>query len=144
MKAILTAAVASVVLGASYVALAQQGTHEQHQGAATTQAQKGPKMEMCKAMMAEQEMHAAHMKTMDAKLDALVGKMDKATGMAKMNATSDVIKELVGQRKSMHSMMQGMNTKMMAHMMEHMQAGNMGDCPMMKKMKDGGGQHSNP
>lgn len=140
MKALITAAVASVVIVGGYVALAQGG-HEQHQGtaAAKTQAQQGPTMEMCKAMMADKEKHMAHMRAMDDKLDDLVADMDKAMGMAKMNATSAVVKELVAQRKGMHTMMEGMHTKMMGHMMQHMQAGNMADCPMMKEMKGGGG-----
>lgn len=145
MKALMTAMVASLVIGGGYVALAQQGGHEQHQGTAATPAtQKAPMMESCKAMMADKEKSMAQMKAMDAKLDGLVATMDKATGMAKMSATSALVKELVAQRKGMHAMMGGMDAKMMAHMMQHMQAGTMDKCPMMKDIRDmkgsGGGQ----
>lgn len=141
MKAVMTAMVASLVIGGGYVALAQGG-HEQHQGTAAPAAQKAPTMEMCKTMMADKEKSMAQMKAKDDWLDTLVAEMDKATGMAKMNATSVVIKELVAQRKGMHTMMEGMHTKMMGHMMQHMQSGKMGDCPMMKEMMGGGGDPS--
>ena len=145
MKALITAMVSSLVIGGGYMAFAQQGGHEQHQGATAPAAQKAPMMESCKAMKADKEKHMAHMKAMDYKLDGLVAKMDKANGTAKMSATSDVLKELVAQRKSMNSMMEAKHAKMMGHMMQHMQSGKMGDCPMMKGMKDmkgGGSGHS--
>lgn len=142
MKALITAMVSSLVIGGGYIAFAQQGGYDENQGAAAPAAQKAPMMESCKAMMADKEKHMAHMKAMDAKLDGLVAKMDNANGMAKMSATSDVLKELVAQRKSMNSMMEAKHAKMMGHMMQHMQSGKMGDCPMMKDMKGGGGGHS--
>lgn len=99
-------------------------------------------MAMCKQMMADQKKSMAHMKTMDTKLDNLVAKMGRSTGTNKVNATSAVVKELVVQRKHMHTMMMGSNSKMMGHSMQHMSAGNMADCPMMKGMKgsSGGGK----
>jgi hypothetical protein len=54
---------------------------------------------------------AAHMKMMDslnARLDTLVSRMNRATGDRKLTAMADVINELVAQRKVMHEHMRQM------------------------------------
>jgi hypothetical protein len=52
----------------------------------------------------------------DARIDKLVGEMNRATGQKKVEAMAAVINELVGQRKQMRShmmqMMQGMHPGM--------------------------------
>ena len=94
----------------------------------------------CKAMMAEHEKMMAEMKTTDQRLDDLVGKMNAASGQAKVNAVATVVTEIVAQRKTMRDRMMQMHQRMMSHMGEHMQAGarSMAMCPMMKM---GGMQH---
>lgn len=144
MKTFSAAVIASLILGSSILAFGQQNKHEQHTGAAKTQTQssgmkmKAPTMAMCKQMMADKEQSMAHMKSMDLKLDTLVIRMENATGENKVNATVAVVKELVAQRKKVHSMMKGMDSQMMGHMMQHMKSGTM-DCPMMKGMMGSGG-----
>jgi hypothetical protein len=92
----------------------------------------------CQAMMADQEVMMAEMKSADQRLDDLVAKMNAASGTAKADATAAVVNELVSQRRTMRDGMMKMEHGMMAHMMEHMQAGkdSMAMCPMMKQMGD--------
>ena len=95
----------------------------------------------CQAMMADQEKMMTEMKGADQRLDDLVGKMNAASGSEKADATAAVVNELVNQRRTMRDGMMKMQHGMMAHMMEHMQAGkdSMAMCPMMKHM--GGMKH---
>ena len=65
-------------------------------------------------MMKMHEQMMAQMKAADAKLDQLVQKMDSATGDAKVNATADVVKELVTQNKAMHDHIGQMHQQMMS------------------------------
>ena len=135
-KSLVTAVAAVLLVGGGYLAVAQPGDPGQHHPATTKKAQKAqkaPSMEMCKQMMADREMQMTHMKEMDAKLETMVADMDAATGEAKANATSALVKEMVAQRKMMRPMMESMDAKMMEHMMQHMKSGKM-DCPMMKGM----------
>ncbi len=138
MKTLTLALAATLMFGGGALTLARQGTHDQHKAAAAA-AQKAPSMAMCKQMMADKEKSIAHMKEMDTKLDNLLTTMDNATGESKVDAIAAVVKEFASQRKKMRSMMDGMHTKMMGHMTQHMQSGKMGACPMMKDMMKGGG-----
>jgi len=74
------------------------------------------------------------MKAADQRLDALVTKMNAASGQVKVDATAATVTEMVAQRKMMRDRIMGMHEGMMSHMMEHMQAGpqSMAMCPMMK------------
>jgi hypothetical protein len=89
----------------------------------------------CQAMMADREKMMAEMKAADLRLDDLVGKMNAAAGTQKADATAAVVNEMVSQRRTMRDGMMKMQQGMMAHMMEHMQAGKdaMAMCPMMKR-----------
>lgn len=95
----------------------------------------------CQAMMADQEKMMTQMKATDQRLDDLVARMNAASGMEKTGATAAVVNEMVTQRRTMRDGMMKMQHGMMAHMMEHMQAGkdSMAMCPMMKQM--GGMKH---
>jgi hypothetical protein len=95
----------------------------------------------CQAMMADHEKMMTEMKAADQRLDALVAKMNAASGMEKADATAAVVSEMVAQRQAMRDGMMKMQQEMMGHMMEHMQAGkdSMATCPMMKAM--GGMKH---
>ena len=95
----------------------------------------------CQAMMADHEKMMTEMKAADQRLDDLVAKMNAASGMEKADATAAVVNEMVTQRRTMRDGMMKMEDGMMAHMMEHMQAGkdSMAKCPMMKQM--GGMKH---
>jgi hypothetical protein len=108
---------------------------EPHAGMAADMAAK------CQAMMADQEKMMAEMKAADQRLDDLVAKMNAASGVDKAEATAAVVNEMVTQRRTMRDGMMKMQHGMMAHMMEHMQAGkdSMAMCPMMKQM--GGMKH---
>ena len=92
----------------------------------------------CKAMMAEREQMMADAKAADQRLDALVVKMNAASGAEKADATAAVVSELVTQRRTMRDGAMKMQHDMMGHMMEHMQAGkdSMAMCPMMKPKGD--------
>ncbi len=48
------------------------------------------------------------MDSLDARLDTLVTRMNKATGDRKVGAMADVINELVAQRRRVHKHMRGM------------------------------------
>ena len=116
------------------------------QGAATAKVKPQSKMAAdmaakCQAMMADQQKMMTEMKDADQRLDELVGKMNAASGTEKADATAAVINEMVTQRRTMRDGMMKMEHGMMAHMMEHMQAGkdSMAMCPMMKQM--GGMKH---
>ena len=95
----------------------------------------------CQAVMADREKMMAEMKVADQRLDDLVDKMNAAPATEKVDATAAVVKELITQRRTMRDGMMKMQHGMMAHMMEHMQAGKdpMPMCPMMKQM--GGMKH---
>ena len=88
------------------------------------------------AMMADHEKRMAEMKAADDQLDALVTKMNAASATETPAATAIVVTEMAAQRKTMRDGMMKMQDGMMAHMMEHMQAGkeSMAMCPMMKSM----------
>lgn len=115
--------------------------------AATAKAKPQPQSTMadmaakCQAMMAGQQKMMAQIKAADQRLDDLVGKMNAAAGTEKADATAVVVNEMVTQRRTMRDGMMKMQHEMMAHMMEHMQAGkdSMAMCPMMKQM--GGMKH---
>jgi len=141
--------VAGVMVGCAAVVIsAMPGFAGQTPEAAKQTAKATPQSGMaagmaakCKAMMADQEKMMTEMKGADQRLDDLVGKMNAASGPAKADATAAVVNELVNQRRTMRDGMMRVQHGMMAHMMEHMQAGkdSMAMCPMMKQM--GGMKH---
>ncbi|MGE5360743.1 MAG: hypothetical protein ACM3NQ_17135 [Bacteroidales bacterium] len=90
----------------------------------------------CQAMMAGHEKMMTEVKAADGRLDDLVAKMNAASGTEKADAAAAVINEMVTQRRTMRDGMMKMQDGMMAHMMEHVQAGkaSMAMCPMMKQM----------
>ncbi|MDO8793928.1 MAG: hypothetical protein Q7J25_04840 [Vicinamibacterales bacterium] len=138
VKRIVTAIVAgcaAVVISAVPGLAAQTPTAHQHPAAA--KAKPAPAMEAkCQAMMAEHEKMMADMKAADQRLDGLIATMNTASGAEKMAATATVVTEKVTQDRTMRDGMMKMQQDMMAHMMEHMQAGteSMASCPMMKQM----------
>ena len=95
----------------------------------------------CQAMMADHQKMMTEMKDADQRLDDLIGKMNAASGLERADATAAVVNEMVTQRRTMKDGMMKDQHGMMAHMMEHMQAGkdSMAMCPMMKQM--GGMKH---
>ncbi len=78
------------------------------------------------------------MKAADTRQDALVVKMNKASGNDKAKATAALVTDMVASRRGSQDGMMTMQHKMMGHMAEHMQAGkeSMDSCPMMKPMGD--------
>lgn len=125
-RAMALACVAALLLPAAGAGQTPQQPHEHKQPADMAGG--------CKAMMADHQKMMAEMKAVDERLDALVAKMNAATGEAKVNATAEAVAELVAQRKTTRDRMLGMHQRMMSHMMQHMQAGpeSAGTCPMMK------------
>jgi formate dehydrogenase maturation protein FdhE len=123
------------------VAVQQQDRQEHHPTAAEQaemQKQEAQTMQMHQKMMAD-------MKAMDEKLNALVTKMNAASGEAKVNAIAEVVTASVQQRAAMRDTMMQMHGQMMGHMMQQMAGGMspemkkmMADSPMMKKMMSGG------
>jgi hypothetical protein len=112
------------------------------QQAATAKAEPQPGMAAHMAakdqtMMADREKMMQEMTRADQRLGDLVAKMNAASGMQKTDATAAVVNEMVTERR-MRDRMTKMQNGMMAHMMEHMQAGtaSMGMCPLMKPMSD--------
>jgi hypothetical protein len=141
--------VALMLASALTAGVAAQQHDQPHPPATTLSAKPGPlapgtkspagPMASCQQMMQMRQDMKAKMKAADDRLDALVTKMNAATGSTKVNATAAVVTELVAQRRQMRDQMMSMDTGMMGHMMEHMQSGNM-DCPMMKEIKKPGGE----
>ena len=120
-----------LALALTVSARAQDPQHQHQQTPAKPSADMSAR---CKAMMAEHEKMMAEMKTTDQRLDDLVGKMNAASGQAKVDAVATVVTEMVAQRKIMRDRMMQMRQRMMNHVGEHMQAGgeSMAMCPMMK------------
>jgi hypothetical protein len=58
----------------------------------------------------------ADMKAMDVKLDALVTKMNRAQGAAKVDAIAETVTAMVSQHKTMHDGMMKMEGQMMMQM----------------------------
>ena len=109
-------------------------TPQEHQHAATDQVKRASGMEAkCQAMMAERDRMMTAMNAADQQLDDLVAKMNTAAGMEKMKATATVVTEMVTQRRTMRDGMMKLQEGMMSHMMEHMQAGSMAMCPIVKQ-----------
>ena len=135
---VMLTALAAVVIAAAPVLAAQAPQTHQH---ATEQATAQPDMmAKCQAMTADREKMMAEMKAADERLDDLARKMSAASGPEKVDAIAVVVSETVSQRRTMREGMMKMQGGMMAHMMEHMQAGpdSMTMCPMMKMMKPTG------
>ncbi|MEQ1899064.1 MAG: hypothetical protein ABL971_16990 [Vicinamibacterales bacterium] len=130
---LLMATCAAVVTSAALV-LAAQAAPQKASAAVTAHAMPAK----CKAMMAEHEEVMAGMKAADSRQDALVVKMNKASGKDKAKATAALVTDMVASRRGMQDGMMTMQHKMMGHMAEHMQAGkeSMESCPMMKPMGD--------
>ena len=124
-----------MVFAASAAVAAQTPTKHQHAVPAKATPQAGMDAK-CQAMMAEKQTMMADMKAADQRMDGLVATMNAASGMAKADATTAVVSEMVTQQRTMRDSTMKMDQDMMAHMMEHMQAGkdSMGACPMMKQM----------
>ena len=132
---VMLTALAAVVIAAAPVLAAQAPQEHQH---ATEQATAQPDMmAKCQAMMADRDKMMAEMKASDERLDDLASKMSAASGPEKVDAIAVVVSETVSQRRTMREGMMKMQGGMMAHRMEHMQAGpdSMTMCPMMKTMK---------
>lgn len=139
IRSIVTAMLAgwAAVAIAAAPGLAAQAPQE-HQHAAGEQAKPQPDMmARWEAMKAERDNMMVEMKAADQRLDDLVSKMSARSGMEKVDATAAVVSEMVSQRRAMRDGMMKMQEGMMAHMMEHMQAGpdSMTMCPMMNMMK---------
>ena len=73
----------------------------------------------CSAMTAEHETMMVDMKVADERLDALVVKMNVASGSQRVDAIAGVVTEMITQRQAMPDGMM----KMQHVMMEHMQSG---------------------
>jgi uncharacterized coiled-coil protein SlyX len=72
------------------------------------------------AMMMNHERMMQQVQAADARMDRLVGEMNRATGQKKVDAMAAVINELVAQRKQMRSHMMQMMQRMHS---EHMMGG---------------------
>ncbi len=72
------------------------------------------------AMMMNHERMMQQVQAADARMDRLVGEMNRATGQKKVEAMAAVINELVAQRKQMRSHMMQMMERMHS---EHMMGG---------------------
>lgn len=67
-------------------------------------------------MMGMHQKMMADMKTMDVTLDALITKMNKATGTAKVDAIAEALTTMVRQHKAMRDGMMQMHDQMMMQM----------------------------
>ncbi len=127
--------IAALVVAAAHPRVAaaggEQGTHV-HDGSGM--------MDECQAMMARHAQMEEEMALMDARLDRLIAAIDKSRGKRKIDAITDVLTEMVSQRKAMRSMLLSARPEMARHMMEHMAQGKkdgsaiVAMCPMMKSM----------
>jgi hypothetical protein len=88
-----------------------------HQQDAHPMAGQAPGMAMPDAqMMTMHQKMMADMKGMDAKVDALVIKMNTAKGAAKVDAIAETLTSMVRQHKTMHEGMMQMHGQMMMQM----------------------------
>ena len=140
IMAAVAASGAALVIAASPAFAARTPQEHQHAAPAKVKPQAGMDAK-CQAMMAEKQTMMADMKAADQRIDGLVATMNAASGMAKADATTAVVSEMVMQQRIMRDSKMKLDQDMMAHMMEHMQAGkdSMAGCPMMKQM--GGMKH---
>jgi hypothetical protein len=129
---VVVAGCAAVIVLSVPVLAAQASQAQEHEHAAADMAAKDT------AMMAARTTMTADMKAADQRLDALVLKMNAASGTGTTTAAAAVVTEMVTQRRAMRDSMMKMQDGMMAHMMEHMQAGmaTMAMCPMMTPAGD--------
>ncbi len=135
--------------GGCSLALAQSNQQDQRRNDNSGQRQAAPMMQACRQMMANRRESMSEFAAMDSKLDGLVSTMRQSNGMNRTNAMSNVIQELVSQRRIIRTKTEAMDMSMMNHMMMHMQDGmmkdgmmkgwTMQDCPMMRMMNGRGG-----
>jgi hypothetical protein len=127
----------AVVAMSSMPGLAGQGSQKPKPMAMAKTTPESGMAAKCQAMLVDQEQMLTEMKIADERLDALVSKMNGASGTDKADATAAVVTEMVTQRRTMRDGAMKMQHEMMTHMTEHMQAGkdSMAMCPMMKQMK---------
>jgi hypothetical protein len=118
----------------------ENGKADHDNGAARSDSDKksGPsdkKMRRHGDMAAKREKLHQDMKEMEQRLDAKVAAMNSATGDAKVTAMSDVINELVAQRKELMGRFKSFHGKM------HKKGKNMGSCCGIEHGGGKGGMH---
>lgn len=132
-----------VVLQASLFAFPALGQMGGGGRAEKPPAETGQMMEACRQMMTERQAFGDEVKEMNAQLDQLVDRMQAATGEEKIDAMAATVTALAQQEKTLREKRMAMQSRMMAHMQEHMQAGMGGEkkpmmqCPMMGMMGSG-------
>ena len=95
--------------------------HQQHH----PQAAAAPDAKVSGAqMMNMQHQMMAEMKASDGRIDALVTRMNAASGSAKVDAIADLLTALVQQHRTMRDGMMNMQGQMMGQMMQHMSGGS--------------------
>ncbi len=125
------------------------GAHDAAKGKESGDSHHKMMMEKCREMQEKQDRAKVDIKAMDERLDKKFAAMEAAKGDKRIDAMSEVISELVAQRKEMrekmgdihHGKMCGMmGGKMMDHggmrggaMKGHGGMGGMSCCPMMQK-----------
>jgi hypothetical protein len=87
----------------------------------------------CQTMTADHEKMMTEINGRGQRLDVLVAKMNAASGMERADATAAAVAEVVAQCLAMRNLMVKIEHGMMAHLMEHMQAGAAATalCPMV-------------
>lgn len=142
---ILALVLASTVLAAGLCAQTPPHFHV-HTGEApvTTGKQAKPKpgktddkmMASCMEMMQKQHRSQADFTAMDARMDALLAKLNVAEGADRRQAMTVLITELIVQHRAERNTTASMQSDMMKHMMQHMQTGkqSISTCPMMTGM----------
>ncbi len=122
--------------GAQQTAAPRHGEQPQGQTAAAVD-------EECQRMMTMRHEMMQKRKEAEARLEALLHRLDTAEGQAKLDALVAVVKELASQQKALGNERQEERPRMMVHMMRHMHAAMMQGsdpaqaCPMMRSMMSG-------
>lgn len=105
--------------------------------------------EMCRQMMQDRKALMGEMAEMEDALREKLATVKKAKGEARIEGLTEVVEALVARQRTMGASMMGGMSKMMGHMMAHMEKGGMmggegmmammADCPMMEGMMKGSG-----
>ena len=95
----------------------------------------------CRAITADHERMMTDMNAAGQRLDDLVAQINAASGLDRADETAAAVTEVVAQCLALRNRMVEMEHRMMAHVMEHMQAdkGSVAPCPMMRPT--GGMEH---
>ena len=102
-----------------------------------------------KRVVIRQQRIMSDMRALDTYVQALISKMNEATGVEKTDAIADVVNELVWQRTQIHEEIMALQSKIIGYIENRVGTGmshgmhSAEDCPMMQMMTDPTGGEPN-